>query len=260
MGQSLADASRIAAASFESAARPILSKFNGMTLQAAVAETKLKGAVTWFTWKWAGLVSASIMCMFIVWCLLAQALLWWHKDEVDQLLVQRAALTRELAQLQAQADVFEARAGRAILTRCGIENRLCVRIDKQAGVFGDERLHGPAGVLIMANHRRSTKSHRQMTKHHRSLTKSFCWWFGYSYQQLTKGKNMEHIQSVILQSGEIHENSRTEVRDDMLRLAGEAITTVLAGQKYSLPDDCILEGELDDEDCIVLRLSSPSRR
>ncbi len=68
---------------------------------------------------------------------------------------------------------------------------------------------------------------------------------------------MEHIQSVILQSGEIHENSRTEVRDDMLRLAGEAITTVLAGQKYSLPDDCILEGELDDEDCIVLRLSSP---
>ena len=139
MGQSLADASRIAAASLESAARPILSKFNGMTLQAAVAETKLKGAVTWFTWKWAGLVSASIMCMFIVWCLLAQALLWWHKDEVDQLLVQRAALTRELAQLQAQADVFEARAGRAILTRCGIENRLCVRIDKQAGVFGDER-------------------------------------------------------------------------------------------------------------------------
>lgn len=138
MQQSLAGASRIAAASLESAARPILSKLNGVTSQAEAAETKLRNAVAWFTWRWAGLATLSIGAAFVVWWLLAQALLWWHKGEVDQLLSQRAALIRELAQLQQQASVFEARAGRAILTRCGIENRLCVRIDKQAEVFGDE--------------------------------------------------------------------------------------------------------------------------
>ncbi len=138
MGQSLAGASRIAAASLESAAGPILSKLDGVTRQAEAAETRLKDAVAWFTWKWSGIVSASIAAMFVVWWLLAQGLLWWHRDEVDQLLARRAALTREVEQLQAQASAFEARAGRAILTTCGTVNRLCVRIDKQAGAFGDE--------------------------------------------------------------------------------------------------------------------------
>ncbi len=136
MHQSLMGASRIAAASLESAAMPILSKLNGVTSQAEAAETKLKNAVAWFTWRWAGLATLSIGVTFVVWWLLAQALLWWHKDEVEQLLVQRAALTRELAQLQAQANVFEARAGRATLSKCA--NRLCIRIDKQATAFGDE--------------------------------------------------------------------------------------------------------------------------
>lgn len=138
MGQSLAGASRIAAASLEEAARPILAQLNGVTNQAEAVETKLKGAVVWFTWRWAGMVSVSIAGMFVVWWLLAQALLWWHRDEVDQLLAQRSALRSELAQLQQQAGVFEARAGRAILSTCGTANRLCVRIDRKAGVFGDE--------------------------------------------------------------------------------------------------------------------------
>lgn len=138
MGQSLAGVSRIAAASLESAAGPILSKLDGVTHQAEAAETKLKGAVAWFSWKWAGIVSASITAMFVVWWLLAQALLWWQRDAVDQLHAQRAALTRDIAQLQAQARAYEARAGRAMLTTCGAANRLCVRVDRQAGAFGAE--------------------------------------------------------------------------------------------------------------------------
>lgn len=68
---------------------------------------------------------------------------------------------------------------------------------------------------------------------------------------------MEYVHSVIMQSGDTHKTYRNEVRDDMLLLAGEAITAVLAGQKYFLPDDCTLEGEAYNESCIVLRLSSP---
>ncbi len=115
---------------------PILSKLNGVTNQAEAAETKLKNAVVWFTWRWAGLATLSIGATFAVWWLLAQALLWWHKGEVDQLLDQRTALVRELAQLKQQASVYEAQAGRATLSKCA--NRLCIRIDKQEPAFGDE--------------------------------------------------------------------------------------------------------------------------
>lgn len=66
---------------------------------------------------------------------------------------------------------------------------------------------------------------------------------------------MKYIHSVIMQSGEIRRCHRSEVPDDLLLWAGQAITTMLRGEKYYLPDGCIFEGELDNGDCLVLRLS-----
>ena len=49
----------------------------------------------------------------------------------------KAALLGEVAQLQANADDWAKRGGRAKLEKCGDAGRLCVRIDKTTGYGKD---------------------------------------------------------------------------------------------------------------------------
>ena len=58
---------------------------------------------------------------------------WWVRHRVEQ----RVALVEEVAQLQAQAEDWTKRGGRAKLERCDDKERLCVRVDKTIG-FGKE--------------------------------------------------------------------------------------------------------------------------
>jgi hypothetical protein len=58
---------------------------------------------------------------------------WWvlpSRGEVAALSARRDALEAEVAHLKAQGGLME-------LRRCGASQRLCVRIDRKAGVFGE---------------------------------------------------------------------------------------------------------------------------
>ena len=62
---------------------------------------------------------------------------WWERHQVEQLAEQRQALTAEVAQLQANAEDWAKRAGRARLEKCGEQARLCVRVDSRQA-YGKE--------------------------------------------------------------------------------------------------------------------------
>ena len=59
--------------------------------------------------------------------------LWWilpTRAEVAALSARRDALEADIARLRAQGGLMEVR-------RCGASQRLCVRVDRKAGVFGE---------------------------------------------------------------------------------------------------------------------------
>ena len=71
--------------------------------------------------------------MAVLACAVPLGAAWWilpSRGEVAALSARRDALETELARLKAQGGLTE-------LRRCGAAQRLCVRIDHKAGVFGD---------------------------------------------------------------------------------------------------------------------------
>jgi hypothetical protein len=66
-------------------------------------------------------------------CAVPLAAAWWllpSRGEVAALATRRDALEAEIARLRAQGGLME-------LRRCGSSERLCVRVDRKAGSFGE---------------------------------------------------------------------------------------------------------------------------
>ena len=129
--KSLGQAAETALAALESVSEPVMAHWSAMTQEARAAETRLRRAVAWFSWRWAallGVLGAGVVGGIV---LAANTLVWWERSQVDSLLEQRAALTIEVRDLQATAKTWRQKAGRASLNDCG--GRLCVEIDETAG-------------------------------------------------------------------------------------------------------------------------------
>ena len=100
---------------------------------ASDAEGSMRNAGAWFAWKWVAVAAGGLVGV----CLVAYASLAWQLHQVSSLREEKAALLGEVAQLQANADDWAKRGGRAKLEKCGDAGRLCVRIDKTTGYGKD---------------------------------------------------------------------------------------------------------------------------
>jgi hypothetical protein len=135
--QSLAGASDAAAKALGEASKPIVGQLSGVVKAAGEAEGKLSGAVAAFGWKWAVVAGGAAAGGIVAVLLAAWLAVWWQRHQVEQLAEQKAALLGEVAQLQASAEEWAKRGGRAKLEKCGDQGRLCVRIDKTTGYGKD---------------------------------------------------------------------------------------------------------------------------
>lgn len=75
----------------------------------------------------------------------AVAGIWWGTSSLRD---EAKRLRAEVAALEAQANAFSKKAGKAILSSCGEKGRLCVRVDDRAGRYGDTQ----SGELFMVIH------------------------------------------------------------------------------------------------------------
>lgn len=77
----------------------------------------------------------------------AVAGVWWGTSSLRD---EAAGLRAEVAALEAQANEFSRKAGKAVLSNCGKKGkgRLCIRVDDRAGRYGDT----PNGELFMVIH------------------------------------------------------------------------------------------------------------
>ena len=75
----------------------------------------------------------------------AVAGIWWGTSSLRD---EAKRLRAEVAALEAQANAFSKKAGKATLSSCGEKGRLCVRVDDRAGRYGDTQ----SGELFMVIH------------------------------------------------------------------------------------------------------------
>jgi hypothetical protein len=117
----LTEAARIAVAALEAAGAPYLGRLEALAGSARQAGATLGGALRRFEWLWVGITSLTAGCVLAVLFLGCWGLVWWQRGEVER-------VTAEVATLQDQANDLAKRGGKAVLSTCGPQHRLCVRV------------------------------------------------------------------------------------------------------------------------------------
>jgi hypothetical protein len=121
--ESLAGASETAAKALGEAARPVIDRLSGVVRAAG----SLRSAGQWFAWKWVAVAAGGLIGV----CLVAYVALAWQLREVESLSARKAALTADVAQLQANVSALERKGGRIVMTTCG--GRLCIEASRNQG-------------------------------------------------------------------------------------------------------------------------------
>ena len=135
--QSLTEVSGAATAALEEASRPIVRRLSGVIKSLGEAEGQLSDSVASFGWRWAVVAGGAAAGGIAALLLAALVLVWWQRHQVESLVEQQVQLQAEVVELQASAEKWAKRAGRAKLENCGETKRLCVRVDKTAAYGND---------------------------------------------------------------------------------------------------------------------------
>jgi hypothetical protein len=112
-------ASKAAEKAFTNAGEALKADLDGIRTSAKSAANTLDKAFKRYTWKWAALIWAGFFAVLGIgwgWVFMLQA-------EVEE---QRASL-----------EILQEKGGKAKLSLCGKEGRLCVQIDKKSGTYGN---------------------------------------------------------------------------------------------------------------------------
>ena len=134
---SMEGAAQAAATALDKASQPVLDQLKGVVEAASQAKGQLRRAAAWFSWQWMVLAAGTTGAAMLVLWTMASVYVRWQRNDIEALAAQRQELRAEVLQLQATADEWVKKGGRAKLERCGDKERLCVRVDKAVG-FGKE--------------------------------------------------------------------------------------------------------------------------
>lgn len=101
--------------------KPVVNALDGAAARALQAEQRLNQAAASFSWQWGAIwaCTASLLLMVV----LGAGLLFVPSP-------------KEIAELRAQVEYLEEKGGKAVLKRCGDDERLCAEIDLSADVWG----------------------------------------------------------------------------------------------------------------------------
>lgn len=102
--------------------KPAVNALDGATARAQQAEQRLSQAASSFSWQWGALWVCTASLLLIV--VLGMVLLLVPSP-------------KEIAALRAQAEYLEEKGGKAVLTVCGPEKRLCAEVDMKDDGWGE---------------------------------------------------------------------------------------------------------------------------
>ena len=125
--ESLAGASDTAAKALGAAAQPVIGSLSNVVQAAHQAESSMRNAAAWFSFKWVALAAAGMVGV----CGMAYASLAWQLYQIEGLRHQKAELEADVAQMQANVAVLEKKGGRIVISTCG--GRICIMASTNQG-------------------------------------------------------------------------------------------------------------------------------
>lgn len=131
----LLDASEKATEAFNNAARGTVARLEIVSNSADSAAQRLQKSANSFKAQWVLWPALSLVVCLLVFIVASWATVQYQRHQISTLAEQKNQLEIELASMEKKAGEWEAKAGKAVLSKCGEKGRLCVRIDTKAGGF-----------------------------------------------------------------------------------------------------------------------------
>jgi len=122
----------------ETATAPLLGRLEGVAATAGRAEAALRRVVLWASWRLLGWVMAVGAATVLLGWLTSSGVLWWDGDAIASARARKAQLQADVAELQASYDGWMKLGVQQKVIRCGPKLRPCIRVDENAGQFGNE--------------------------------------------------------------------------------------------------------------------------
>ncbi len=134
----LADAATEGVQAVQTATAPLLNKLEGVAATAGRAEAALRRVVLWASWRLLGwIVAVGVATVLLGW-LAGSGVLWWDGRAIASAQARKAELEVEVAELKANYDGWLKVGVQQKVIRCNPGNRPCIRVDENAGTFGDQ--------------------------------------------------------------------------------------------------------------------------
>ena len=134
----LADAATEGVQAVQTATAPLLGELAAVTERAGRADAALRRVVLWASWRLLGWIAAVGAVTALVGWLTGSAVLWWDAGAIAEARAEKARLQAEVAELQANYDGWVKLGVQQKVIRCGPKLRPCIRVDENAGTFGNE--------------------------------------------------------------------------------------------------------------------------
>lgn len=137
VADSMQGAAETGAAALQAAIGPLLGRLEQVGALAGQAEVVLRRVVLWASWRLLGWGVAGIATLALLWWLAGSAVLWWDAGAIGQAQEQKAELEAQAAQLQATQAEWVKAGMLGKIEHCGRSARPCIRVDENAGPFGE---------------------------------------------------------------------------------------------------------------------------
>ena len=129
----------VSSKAFKDAVSKSEQRLNETVSMALETQDNLRKASAKLGFRWSLIATSSLIACLLVFGLSAAALVGLKNYQVADLIDQQIALEKEIIELEARANDFKDRAGKAKLSNCvvskGEKGRLCIQIDEKAPVY-----------------------------------------------------------------------------------------------------------------------------
>ena len=137
VAESMQGAADTGAAALKAATGPLLGRLEQVGASAGQAEAVLRRVVLWASWRLLGWGVAIIATLALLWWLASSAVLWWDAGAIGQAQEQKGELEAQVADLKANQDAWVKAGMLGKIDHCGPRSRPCIRVDENAGPFGE---------------------------------------------------------------------------------------------------------------------------
>ena len=137
VAENLAGVGATAAQAMTASAGPVVDRLATVVASAEAVEPALRRAVGWITWRLLGRLGAMVVGLLVLMVAARIGLEAWTGYRLASAQAESSLLEAKIIGLKDTRDTLEQAGAKAGITTCGPSLRLCIRVNEDAGAFGE---------------------------------------------------------------------------------------------------------------------------